>query len=81
MIKLESTNIKDSSFEDVNLENTGFDNVNLKNATFKNINMEGVVFDDVYFGNPEIVGSNLDGFKVNGILISELLALYDTIRK
>lgn len=68
--------LKDATFRDCNMAGVEFDDVNLSQSTFNNINLAGTTFRAINFSNVEISDANLEGMKINGILVSELLEHY-----
>jgi uncharacterized protein YjbI with pentapeptide repeats len=61
---------KESRFE----EEPGTDGwVNVEPVTFKNSDMSTAVFDTCNLSNVELKNCNIEGLKINGILITELL--------
>lgn len=78
--------IDDSRFDDVGMARVEFDNVNLSDAHFNNINMSRATFHGIELRNAKFthVGLNhvelsdctLEGTRINGILVSDLLQAY-----
>jgi uncharacterized protein YjbI with pentapeptide repeats len=66
-----------AKFDDVNLGQAGFENINLAGAKFHNINLSGATFRDINFANVDIADANLTSMKINGILVTDLLAAYE----
>ena len=75
-LKFESTSLAEAHFDDVNLQLAKFVDVNLKGASFSNVSLVGAEFKDVNFSCVTIAESNIDGMKINGVLVSELLLAY-----
>ncbi|MBK7643914.1 MAG: pentapeptide repeat-containing protein [Planctomycetes bacterium] len=65
-IEAENANLADSSFDDVNLRGASFTNVNLSAVRLENVNLSGAT----------IRQANLSGMRIEGVLVSELLAAY-----
>ena len=57
-----------SHFDDVNLQQAAFTNVNLREASFSNVNLTNVAIEN----------ANLSHMKINGVLVSELFAAYQS---
>ena len=55
-----------SVFNDVNLKSSAFENVALTDSTFHNVCM----------GNVSISDANSEGMRIDGILVTDLLAAY-----
>jgi uncharacterized protein YjbI with pentapeptide repeats len=51
---------------DANLAGSRFDDVNLQKAVFTNVNLSDATFSNI----------NLTNMKINGVLVSELFAVY-----
>jgi uncharacterized protein YjbI with pentapeptide repeats len=66
-----ASSLAKSTFNDVNLRESLFDNVALTGAVFRNVCLAGATIDD----------ANLEGLRINGILVSELLRVYDEGRQ
>jgi uncharacterized protein YjbI with pentapeptide repeats len=77
MIKVQDASIPGSEFDDVNLENSTFTNVNLRNARFADVDLSSSRFEDINFANADIKNCTLDGMRINGHLVSDLLALME----
>jgi uncharacterized protein YjbI with pentapeptide repeats len=65
------TDLAGASFSDVSLRAARFDNVALTGATFSNVCLSGV----------SIADANLDGARIDGILITDLLRVYDAAQR
>lgn len=72
----EHTALLDSRFVDVDLQRARFEDVNLRGSAFNNVALTGASFDNVCLGNVSIVDANIEGMRINGILVSELLRVY-----
>jgi|SaaInl7_100m_RNA_FD_contig_71_196125_length_2361_multi_3_in_0_out_0_3 uncharacterized protein YjbI with pentapeptide repeats len=78
--------IDDSRFDDVGMARTEFDNVSLADAKFNNVNMSGATFHGIELRNAKFthVGLNdvelsdctLEGTRINGILVTDMLEAY-----
>ncbi len=78
--------IDDSRFDDVGMARTEFDNVNLADAKFNNINMSGATFHGIELqnatfthvglNNVELSDCTLEGTRIDGILVADLLEAY-----
>jgi uncharacterized protein YjbI with pentapeptide repeats len=66
-----------STFNDVNLAQTSFTNVNLSGARIDDVNLTGTVIRDANLSHVSIDESCVEGMTIRGILVTELLALYD----
>ena len=79
--------IDDSVFDDVSMTKVSFNNVNLTDAKFRNINMSSTDFFGIEFRNAkfkavgldnvDISDCTLEGTRINGILVTELLDAYE----
>jgi len=65
-----------STFRDVCLGQAVFDDVNLGESRFHNVNLSGARFDDINFSGVEITHANYAGMKIDGVLVTDLLAAY-----
>jgi uncharacterized protein YjbI with pentapeptide repeats len=75
-LKHEHTALVDSHFLDVDLERTAFEDVNLRGSVFRNVAFTDARFQNVCFANVDIGDANVEGMKINGILVTELLRVY-----
>lgn len=71
------SNLAACKFDDVNLSGSTYENVNLSNSTFNNINFSNVSLSNLNLSNTEITDANLDGMKINGVLVTEMLDIYE----
>ena len=76
-LKYQCASLAGAQFLDVNLEAARFEDVNLRSASFENVALVGATFKDINFSHASIGDSCLEGMKINGILVTELLDLYD----
>lgn len=65
---------------DRSLRDASFTNVDLAAATFTDVNLRGARFTDVDLRDVAVADANLAGMRINGILVSELLAAYGAAR-
>jgi uncharacterized protein YjbI with pentapeptide repeats len=61
---------------DAGLASSVFDDVNLAGSTFTNVNLSGARFRDIDLSHVEIAESCVEGMRINGILVTEMLAAY-----
>lgn len=80
MIRLSSTSLKESDFDDIDMSNTRFHDIDLDNSVFEDASLRGCVFDDVDLQNVEIRNAKLNGMTIDGISVIELLDVYDQAR-
>jgi uncharacterized protein YjbI with pentapeptide repeats len=73
---VEGRKLTGSAFRDVCLGEAVFDDVNLGRARFQNVNLSGARFDDINFSGAEITHANYTGMKIDGVLVTDLLAAY-----
>ena len=59
------------------LAQSSFDDVNMQGSTFTNINLGNTSFIDVNLSNASIKDANLTGMTINGVLVSELIRVYE----
>ena len=72
-VKFEHADLSGALFNDLNLENSEFVNVNMKDCSFADINLSSVVIADANLTDMNISNCLIDGFTVNGKLVSDLL--------
>ena len=70
------TDLADAVFDDVNLSRATFNNVNLADIKVTNANLANARFDNVSLANASIDNADLTGMRINGILVSDLLATH-----
>lgn len=75
-LKHEHTALVESHFVDVDLQRTAFEDVNLRGSVFRNVAFTDARFENVCFGNVDIGDANIEGMKINGILVTDLLRVY-----
>jgi len=86
ILDLSDRDLRGSRFANVRLAKTAFDNVDLSGSTFDDVNASSVTFSNadlhdarftnVNFGSVEIADSRLSGMRIEGILVSDLIAAY-----
>jgi catechol 2,3-dioxygenase-like lactoylglutathione lyase family enzyme len=72
----EKANLAGSTFTDVNLGASTFNDVRLSQASFHNVSLAEAVFSDVDFGAVDISQSRVAGMRIDGVLVTDLLAAY-----
>jgi catechol 2,3-dioxygenase-like lactoylglutathione lyase family enzyme len=68
--------LADATFHDVDLSAAAFGNVNASAATFENANLREARFTNVDLSNVEISRARLAGMRIDGILVTDLIAAY-----
>jgi uncharacterized protein YjbI with pentapeptide repeats len=86
----DDVNMSGSTISNVNLAGCSFRNVNISGTTFEDANMSGWKVHDVNLSGLKITKSNLqgaaisesrlDGMTINGILVTDLLTVYEASR-
>jgi uncharacterized protein YjbI with pentapeptide repeats len=76
VLAVENANLEASTFTDVNLANTVFENVRLEGATFTDICMGSVTIRDGSLRRLTIEECDIEGMRINGVLVSDLLEAY-----
>jgi uncharacterized protein YjbI with pentapeptide repeats len=74
--KFDAISLAEASFKDVNLKLANFTDVNLTGSSFSDVSLAGATFNNVDLSNAVITDANLDGMRINGILVTELLRVY-----
>ncbi len=69
-----------SRFVGVDLSASTFDNVNLRGATFLDVALSGATFRNVDLSNASIADANFEGTRIDGILVSELVRIYNQVK-
>ena len=64
-------------FDDLNMQDLAVENANLTGATFHNVNMTGAWISHANLSSVAITDANLTGMTINGIAVSDLLALWE----
>jgi len=72
-----NSDLAQSRFSDAKLSLSSFDDVNMQGSTFTNINLGNASFIDVDLSNVSIKNANLTGMKINDVLVSELIRVYE----
>jgi uncharacterized protein YjbI with pentapeptide repeats len=67
-------------FADVNLSQAVFDDVDLQGARFDNVALTGARFRNACLGAVSIDDCKLEGLRINGLLVTDLLALFERTR-
>jgi uncharacterized protein YjbI with pentapeptide repeats len=68
-----------SRFTEVDLTDTVFTDVCLRRAVFDDVALTGVVFKNVCLGGASIEDANLEGMRINGVLVTELFSAYSKL--
>lgn len=71
-----NANISGSTFDDVNLSDAVFTNVNLSRTSLTDINLRAAAFREVNLRDVDIQDCALEGMRVDGVLVTDLLAAY-----
>ena len=66
-------------FDDVCMEDATFNNINMQRATIHYVNMKGSRISDCHLVNVEVTGGEIDGMKIHGILVTEMIAAYEQV--
>jgi uncharacterized protein YjbI with pentapeptide repeats len=74
--QFENLSLVGALFTDVNLSASRFNDVNIRGANFVNVALTGATFRDANFSHVSVDDCNLDGMRIDGVLVSELLAAY-----
>ncbi|WP_422940731.1 pentapeptide repeat-containing protein [Undibacterium sp. TJN19] len=69
------------NFNTVDLTGSNFNEVQLRGSSFYNVDMESCRFSNVSFMGVQIESSELAHMKINGILVTELLRVYESTLK
>ena len=72
------TNLGAASFDDVNLGQASFQNVNLSGAVIRDANLSGVRISQATLANLDISDADVRGMKINGVLVTDLFAAYES---
>ena len=75
-LKAHAENLAASEFRDVSLAAARFDDVNLRGAQFTNVALTGATIRDACLSDVTIDDSNLEGMRIRGILVTDLLRVY-----
>ena len=79
--RFDDTNLHAAQFRDVNLSLATIDNATLKDATLHNVTLEGATIRNANLTDLSIRDANLTGMSINGILVSDLLEVYQNTLK
>ena len=74
------TNLANATFDDVNLGGSSLNNVNLSNSKITYANLSNLNISGVTLENASISDANLEGMRLNCILVTDLLAAYETAK-
>ena len=69
------------NFNNADLTGSSFNEVQLRDSSFYNVDMEGCRFSNVSFMGVQIESSELAHMKINGILVIDLLRVYESSGK
>jgi uncharacterized protein YjbI with pentapeptide repeats len=67
-LQVRNADLSGSSLTDVKLEDATFTDINLRQARFSNVNLTGA----------SIADANLTGMTIDGVLVTDLFAAYNT---
>ena len=73
----EHARLPGSRIIDVDLSDSVFDDVSLRRATFENVALTGARFHNVDLSHVSIEDACLEGFKIHGVLVTELFRAYE----
>jgi uncharacterized protein YjbI with pentapeptide repeats len=76
-LDVEHCGLAGSSFVDVNLGAARFTNVNLAGAKLDDVNLSGLEIRNANLSHASIDEACVDGMRIRGILVTELLAVYN----
>jgi DNA-binding MarR family transcriptional regulator len=76
VLHVQNSDLAQSRFSDVKLAASSFDDVNMQGTTFTNINLGNASFEDVDLTNVSIKNAKLTGMKIDDVLVSELIRVY-----
>ena len=80
-LDVRNSDLAQSRFSDAKLSFSCFDDVNLEGSTFNNINLGSASFNDVNLSNVSIKHANIAGMKINDVLVTELIRVYESRSK
>lgn len=80
-LNLEHSRLLRSKFSDVALDESSFRDVGLRKAVFENVALTGATFRNACFGDVSIDDANLEGMKINGVLVSELFRTFEQTKR
>lgn len=74
--RAENSSLAGSEFVDSNLEGSSFHDVNLRHANFSDVALTGAKIQNACLGDVMIVDGNYTGMRIEGILVTDLLRVY-----
>ena len=74
--RAENSSLAGSEFVDSNLEGSSFHDVNLRHANFSDVALTGAKIQNACLGDVTIVDANYTGMRIEGILVTDLLRVY-----
>ena len=74
--RAENSSLAGSEFVDTNLEGSSFHDVNLRRADFSDVALTGAKIQNACLGNVTSVDANYTGMRIEGILVTDLLRVY-----
>ena len=74
--RFSETNLSGSSFDDVDMSKVAVSRANLAGARFEDVNLSEGVIENANLTGLEIRDSNLEGMRINGVAVADLLAAY-----
>jgi len=80
-LKHQHQRLPGSSFLGVDLGGSRFDDVNLLDARLNNVSLAGAVLRDTSLEQADIADCNLQGLRIDGILVSDLLASHAELQR
>jgi uncharacterized protein YjbI with pentapeptide repeats len=75
-IEASDANFSGSVFTNVNFGGATFRDVNLAGCNVEDANLQGVTIVNANFSDVSISDCRLDGFRIDGVLVSDLFAAY-----
>ncbi len=76
-LNLEHSRLPRSKFSGVALDKSSFSDVGLRKAIVDNVALTGATFRNACFGDVSIDDADLEGMKINGVLVSELFRTFE----
>lgn len=80
-LRQEHARLRGSSFVDVDLSASRFEDVNLRGVLFDNVAMTNATIRNACLGYVTIEDVNLEGMRINGVLVTELFRVYREVQK
>ena len=74
--RAKNSSLAGSEFVDTNLEGSSFHDVNLRRAEFLDVALTGAKIQNACLGDVTIVDANYIGMRIEGILVTDLLRVY-----